>query len=88
MAAADALLRIPEIAGCRPDVVLRFGAPWASKVLAQWLAGLGPEVAQVLVDPWGRWADPDRRVGQVVAADPTAVADALLAALPPSGGEG
>ncbi len=34
------------------------GAPWASKVLTQWLAGLGPEVPQVLVDPWGRWADP------------------------------
>ena len=82
VAAADALLRVPEIAGWRPDVVLRFGAPWASKVLTQWLAGLGSEVSQVLVDPWGRWADPDRRVGRVIAADPTAVAGALAAATP------
>ncbi len=82
VAAADALLRVPEIAGWRPDVVLRFGAPWASKVLTQWLAGLGSDVSQVLVDPWGRWADPDRRVGRVIAADPTAVAEALAAATP------
>jgi 2-succinyl-5-enolpyruvyl-6-hydroxy-3-cyclohexene-1-carboxylate synthase len=80
IAAADALLRMPEVSDWHPDVVLRLGAPWASKVLGQWLAGLGPEVAQVLVDPWGRWADPDRRVGRVVAADPTSVVSALLGA--------
>jgi 2-succinyl-5-enolpyruvyl-6-hydroxy-3-cyclohexene-1-carboxylate synthase len=80
VAAADALLRVAEVAAWRPELVLRLGAPWASKVLAQWLAGLGPEVPQVLVDPWGRWADPERRVGYVLAADPTAVAAALLAA--------
>ena len=77
VASADALLRVPEVAAWRPDVVLRLGAPWASKVLAQWLAGLGPGVQQVLVDPWGRWADPDRQVGRVVAADPSAVTAAL-----------
>src|SRR5262249_13233649 len=77
VAAADALLRIPEVAAWRPDVVLRVGKPWASKVLGQWLAGLGPDVAQVLVDPCGSWADPDRVVGQVVAAAPAAVAAAL-----------
>ncbi len=32
--------------------------------------GSDPEVAQVLVDPWGRWADPDRPRRAVVAADP------------------
>src|SRR5262249_34977477 len=37
VAAADALLRVPEVAAWRPDVVLRLGAPWASKVLTQWL---------------------------------------------------
>ena len=77
VAAADALLRIPEVAAWRPDVVLRLGAPWASKVLTQWLAGLGPEVPQVLVDPWGRWADPDRQVGEVVVGDPGQVVAAL-----------
>jgi 2-succinyl-5-enolpyruvyl-6-hydroxy-3-cyclohexene-1-carboxylate synthase len=80
VAAADALLRVPEVAAWRPDVVLRLGAPWASKVLGQWLAGLGAAgVPQVLVDPLGRWGDPDRQVGQMVAADPAAVSAALLA---------
>jgi 2-succinyl-5-enolpyruvyl-6-hydroxy-3-cyclohexene-1-carboxylate synthase len=82
VATADALLRVPEVAAWRPDLVLRLGAPWASKVLAQWLAGLGPDVPQVLVDPWGGWADPDRRVGEVVAADPAQVARALAQAGP------
>jgi 2-succinyl-5-enolpyruvyl-6-hydroxy-3-cyclohexene-1-carboxylate synthase len=81
VAAADALLRIPEVAAWRPDVVLRLGAPWASKVLTQWLAGLGPDVPQVLVDPWARWADPDRQVGQVVAADAGQVVAALARSL-------
>jgi 2-succinyl-5-enolpyruvyl-6-hydroxy-3-cyclohexene-1-carboxylate synthase len=58
-------------------VVLRLGAPWASKVLAGWLAGLGDGVPQVLVDPWGDWRDPDRRVSHVVSADPVAVASGL-----------
>jgi 2-succinyl-5-enolpyruvyl-6-hydroxy-3-cyclohexene-1-carboxylate synthase len=80
VACADALLRIPEVAAWRPDVVLRLGAPWVSKVLTQWLAGLGPQTTQVLVDPWGRWADPDRQVRHVVASDPTVVMEALLAA--------
>ncbi len=80
VAAADALLRVTRVAAWRPDVVVRVGAPWASKVLAQWLAGLGPEVRQVLVDPWGRWADPDRQAGQVLAADPGVLARTLLAA--------
>jgi 2-succinyl-5-enolpyruvyl-6-hydroxy-3-cyclohexene-1-carboxylate synthase len=79
VAAADALLRVPEVAAWQPAVVLRLGGPWASKVLGQWLARLGPGVAQVLVDPWGRWGDPDRQVGRVVATDPGAVAKALLA---------
>lgn len=81
VAAVDALLRIPRIAAWRPDIVVRFGGQWASKVLTQWLAGLDPTVPQVLVDPFGRWGDPDRRVEDVVVADPTATAAALLAAV-------
>jgi 2-succinyl-5-enolpyruvyl-6-hydroxy-3-cyclohexene-1-carboxylate synthase len=88
VAAADALLRVPEVTAWRPDLVLRLGETWASKVVAQWLAGLGPTVEQVLVDPWGRWADPDRQVGRLVAADPTAVVTALLGAVPSARGEG
>ncbi|HEY3811182.1 MAG TPA: 2-succinyl-5-enolpyruvyl-6-hydroxy-3-cyclohexene-1-carboxylic-acid synthase, partial [Acidimicrobiales bacterium] len=86
VAAADALLRVPRVAGWRPDVVLRVGAPWASKVVAQWLAGLGPETTQWLVDPWGRWADPDRQVERVVAADPGALVRALLVGAGPAPG--
>jgi 2-succinyl-5-enolpyruvyl-6-hydroxy-3-cyclohexene-1-carboxylate synthase len=77
VAAADALLRLKEVAGWVPDVVLRLGDPWASRVMATWLAGLGPEVQQVLVDPYGRWADPDRRAGLVLPADPQSLCWAL-----------
>ena len=76
VAAADALLRVPGFAaGHRPDLVLRLGAPWASRVLGEWLAGL--DVPQVLVDPQGRWLDPGRSATTVVAADPTLLAEAV-----------
>ncbi len=96
VAAADALLRVPEIAGWQPDVVLRLGAPWASKVVNQWLAGLPASVPQVLVDPDGRWLDPDRTASEVLPADPGALMSALAAGFeertatagPPSGPDG
>ncbi len=77
VAAADTLLRNPAVAAWRPDVVLRLGQPWASRVVSEWLRGLGPEVEQILVDPFGRWADPERRASQVVRSDATALAAAL-----------
>ena len=64
---ADALLRTDVVRGWRPDIVLRLGAPWASRVVNEWLATL--ECPQVLVDPWGIWAAPDRPPGEVVVAD-------------------
>jgi len=70
VAAADALLRIPLVAGWQPEIVLRVGAPWASKVLNGWLAALPPTVPQVLVDPTGLWPDPDRTASHVVGLDP------------------
>ena len=74
VASADALLRIPAIAGgWIPDVVVRAGAPWASKVLSQWLASLPAEVPQVLADPWSRWADPERAASSVVSASGAAL---------------
>ncbi|MGH9164350.1 MAG: 2-succinyl-5-enolpyruvyl-6-hydroxy-3-cyclohexene-1-carboxylic-acid synthase, partial [Acidimicrobiales bacterium] len=79
VAAADALLRGgPFPASHRPEVVLRLGAPWASRVVAEWLAGL--DVAQYLVDPHGAWLDPDRTASTVVAADPSAFAAAVVEA--------
>lgn len=82
---ADALLRVPGWAGAaRPDTVLRLGSPWASKVIGQWLAGLPAEVPQVLCDPSGRWADPERAAGHVVRADAAALAAALPDGSPPA----
>jgi 2-succinyl-5-enolpyruvyl-6-hydroxy-3-cyclohexene-1-carboxylate synthase len=89
VATADTLLRVPEVASWRPEVVLRLGQPWASRVLSTWLRGLGPEVEQILIDPWGRWADPERQAGRVVRADVAALLAALreartVSAAPPS----
>jgi len=81
IAAADALLRTPEMAALRPAYVLRLGRPWASKVLAQWLASLPAGIPQVLVDPIGDWPDPDRRADLIVRADPGLLAAAVTASL-------
>ena len=77
VSAADPILRTDEFAALIPEVVLRIGAPWASKVLGQWLGRLPADVPQVLVDPWGRWADPDRRASHVVRTDASGLAHAL-----------
>jgi 2-succinyl-5-enolpyruvyl-6-hydroxy-3-cyclohexene-1-carboxylate synthase len=50
-------------------VVVRAGAPWASKVLSQWIGSLPADVPQVLCDPWGRWQDPEHAASWVVRAD-------------------
>ncbi len=69
VAAFDALLRhAPLAAELTPEVVLRAGAPPASKVLAGWLAASGAD--QVAVDAYGSWLDPERTAQVVVAADP------------------
>jgi 2-succinyl-5-enolpyruvyl-6-hydroxy-3-cyclohexene-1-carboxylate synthase len=78
VAAADSLLRVPEVASWRPSTVLRLGQPWASKVLAQWLAALGPATTQVLVDPAGAWSDPDRTAAVVERSRPEALCRAVL----------
>lgn len=72
---ADALLRTAVVRGWRPEVVLRLGAPWASRVVNEWLAGL--DTTQVLVDPAGWWATPDRPPGEVVVASPELVCRAV-----------
>jgi 2-succinyl-5-enolpyruvyl-6-hydroxy-3-cyclohexene-1-carboxylate synthase len=82
IAAADALVRTVPVRDWRPDVVLRLGAPWASRVLNEWLASL--DCPQVLVDPGGTWAAPDRLPDEVVVARPEAVCLAVAAAVGPS----
>lgn len=82
VAAADALLRVGGFAEAhRPDLVLRLGAPWASRVMAEWVAGLG--APQYLVDPHGAWLDPGRSATTVVAADATRVCSMVAEARPP-----
>jgi len=66
VAAADALLRHGDTAdSLRPEVVLRLGAPSASKVLGTWLATSG--ASQILVGE-GSWLDPDRSAAHVITA--------------------
>lgn len=77
VAAYDAILRHePTAQRLRPDVVLRLGAPPASKVLGQWVAE--SRAVQVAVDPHGRWFDPDHAAAHVLHADPGAVCQALV----------
>jgi 2-succinyl-5-enolpyruvyl-6-hydroxy-3-cyclohexene-1-carboxylate synthase len=84
VAAADALLRTPLVASWRPDVILQLGRPWASRVVAGWVAGQGPDRTHVLVDPYGGWVEPERVASLVVRCDPSALCRAV-AAVAPSG---
>ncbi len=71
----DALVRSEAFASRhRPDLVLRVGAPLTSKVTTAWL---DPAIAQIVVDPDGRWLDPHRAACERLAVD----AEPLLADL-------
>ncbi len=83
VAAADALLRVPSVAALIPDIVVRVGQPWASKVVNQWLDGLPPGVGQILVDPHCSWEDPGRQVAVVERSDPASLGAAVVAQLGP-----
>lgn len=84
IAAFDELSRVPSFVDSHPvECVLRLGEPPASKVLSQWLAGLD-EASQIVVDPYGRWPDPERRADRVVHADPTAFCASLMDAVHPA----
>jgi 2-succinyl-5-enolpyruvyl-6-hydroxy-3-cyclohexene-1-carboxylate synthase len=85
VAAADALLRTPLARAWQPEMVLRLGAPWASRVLNEWLGGLS--CPQVLVDRWGTWAAPDHLPSDVVVASPEAVCQAVASAIGPAAGD-
>jgi 2-succinyl-5-enolpyruvyl-6-hydroxy-3-cyclohexene-1-carboxylate synthase len=69
IAAADAILR-SRAAKLQPAFVLRVGAPWASKVVNQWLGGLPAHTEQWLVAPRSRWHDPERVVSRLLGALP------------------
>jgi 2-succinyl-5-enolpyruvyl-6-hydroxy-3-cyclohexene-1-carboxylate synthase len=73
---ADALLRNEAIAASlRPQVVLRFGALPASKVVNSWLRDCGAETTTITGSPF--LIDPDRRTSMHLVTD----ADALCADL-------
>jgi 2-succinyl-5-enolpyruvyl-6-hydroxy-3-cyclohexene-1-carboxylate synthase len=64
----DALLRDDRFAASHePDLVIRAGAPPASKVLARWLAVL--DVPQVALLPAGRWVDPSHDADLVLSGE-------------------
>jgi len=90
IAAADALLRVEAFAdGHRPEIVLRLGAPWASKVLASWLSSCAATgCVQVQVDPHWAWRDPGREADVLIAADPDHLLEALLLRVPGGAGPG
>ena len=64
IAHSDALLRVPSDLH-EVEVIIRLGAPHASKVLSHWLSTTTAE--QVLVDPDGIWRDPEQRCGRRIA---------------------
>jgi len=81
VSAFDAVLRDPVTADrLRPQTVLRFGGPLASKVLTEWLQEAPAD--HVVADPFGTWADPERLASLVVTADPPALCRSILASAP------
>jgi 2-succinyl-5-enolpyruvyl-6-hydroxy-3-cyclohexene-1-carboxylate synthase len=76
IAAADAIVRVEP---ALPDTVVILGRPWLSKALGAYLrAGAASGARVVVVDPWWRWADPDRIATEVHRVDPTTWLDTAL----------
>lgn len=83
VAAADGIVRsAPFVTRHRPELVVRLGAPPASKPVGTWLAALAADgVPTTLVDPWWRWTDPDRTAAVVARCDPTTLCREVVARL-------
>ncbi len=82
ISSGDALARTPGFTESNaPDFVLRFGQIPTSSAVQKWLADCAAPT--VLVDPAGRWHDPEHQAEFLLAGDPLAVADALRHATPP-----
>ena len=74
----DGFLRgLSSVADYRAEWVLRFGGMPTSKILQQYLDGLGIGTS-ILVVPWGPWPDPGEVCGQAMHADPELVCQALM----------
>jgi len=78
VAHADALLRSPRAAAeLRPEVVVRLGAPGASRLVNEWLAGA--RAVEVVVGATG-WSDPSATATILVDGAAAGVVGALTAA--------
>ena len=76
----DGIVRSPVAAKVlAPEVVLRLGAPPASKVLGQWLRAVGSE--QIVVHSPGTFHDPDHTVEVHIEADVANTVDRLTTAV-------
>ena len=68
VSAADAVLRSTAfVASHRPDLVLSLGDRWASKVVTSFTTSS----SSVVVDPFGRWRDPEHAAVRLVRCDPS-----------------
>jgi 2-succinyl-5-enolpyruvyl-6-hydroxy-3-cyclohexene-1-carboxylate synthase len=92
--AADGILRSDRFArGHAPDVVVHLGQRWVSKVVNAFLSEAVEQGALgLVVDPWGRWPDPEQATTVFARCDPTAFCRDLTRCLvdgdaPPSGGD-
>jgi 2-succinyl-5-enolpyruvyl-6-hydroxy-3-cyclohexene-1-carboxylate synthase len=90
VAAADGILRSDRFAADHlPDAVLRLGEPWVSKVVGRFLSAAVVDGARaVAVDPWGRWADPERECSILVRSDPGRFCREVVDYLTGSGAKG
>ena len=77
--AADGILRSERFAdGHRPECVVMLGERWVSKVVNGFLArALDGGAHALVIDPWARWADPDRGAAEFVRTDPARFAWAV-----------
>jgi 2-succinyl-5-enolpyruvyl-6-hydroxy-3-cyclohexene-1-carboxylate synthase len=73
IAAADGILRSEQFARTHaPDVVLALGGRWVSKVVNRFLsASVEAGARSIVVDPDGRWPDPDRHAEAFIRCDPS-----------------
>lgn len=84
--AFDAILRSQKVASrLAPEVVVRIGAPPASKVTSQWLTGL--DVPLLQMSPTSAVVDPDHRVSRRIVGDVSALCDAVASACTPVAGD-
>jgi 2-succinyl-5-enolpyruvyl-6-hydroxy-3-cyclohexene-1-carboxylate synthase len=87
--AADGILRSERFAGRHvPEIVLRLGERWVSKVVNSFLSSAVEDGAQtIVVDPCGRWHDPEREVTTFIRTDPTHFCGEVVGCVAASGSD-